>query len=123
MAKRLTDEEIVSALIECGTIKATAEQLGVQVKTLYSRMKNDSFRDLYHRAKADLVKAATAKMQGYLTDACAVIADIMKDADTAQQTRLNAADCIIRNTLKMLEQTDILERLDALESAVKEDGR
>ena len=123
MARRLTDEEIVPALIECGTIRAAANRMGVQVKTLYSRMKSDRFRELYHRAKADLVKAATAKMQGQLVDACEVIAEIMKDADTAQQTRLNAADCIIRNTLKMIEQTDILERLDDLETAVKTEGR
>lgn len=119
MAKRLTDEEIVSALIECGTIKAAAGRLGVQIKTIYARMKQDSFKELYNRAKTDLVKAATAKMQGYLVEACAVVAAIMNDTETAQQTRLNAADCIIRNTLKMLEQTDILVRLDELEMAVK----
>ncbi|WP_026659122.1 helix-turn-helix domain-containing protein [Butyrivibrio sp. AC2005] len=120
MARRLTDEEIVSALIECGTIKAAAEMLGVQIKTLYSRMKQEHFKELYARAKSDLLKAATAKMQRNLVDACEVIAEIMKDADTAQQIRLNAADCIIRNTLKMLEQTDIMERVEELEAIIKE---
>ena len=66
MAKRLTDEEIVSALIECGTIKGASEKLGVQLKTLYSRMKKEQFRELYNRAKSDLLKSATAKMQKYL---------------------------------------------------------
>ena len=119
MARRLTDEEIVSALIECGTIKAAAESLNVQVKTLYSRMKQDRFKELYSRAKSDLLKAATAKMQSNLVDACEVISEIMKDAGTSQQIRLNAADCIIRNTLKMLEQADILERLEELENTLK----
>ncbi len=123
MARRLTDAEIVSALIECGTIKAAADRLGVQIKTIYARMKRDEFKDLYNKAKTDLVKAATAKMQGYLVEACEVVAEIMKDATTAQQTRLNAADCIIRNTIRMLEQTDILNRLDEIEQAVKAEGR
>ncbi len=122
MAKRLTDEEIVSALIECGTIKGAAESLGVQVKTLYSRMKSEDFKVLYSRTKSDLLKASAAKMQSNLADACDVIAEIMKDADTAQQVRLNAADCIIRNTLKMLEQTDIIERVEELEEILKERG-
>ncbi|RKM60497.1 hypothetical protein D6855_07210 [Butyrivibrio sp. CB08] len=122
MAKRLKDEEIVAALIECGTIKAAADCLGVQIKTLYSRMKKENFKELYRSAKSDLLKAATAKMQSNLVDACDVIAEIMKDADTAQQIRLNAADCIIRSTLKMLEQADILERVEELENLIKERG-
>lgn len=120
MAKRLTDEEIVSALIECGTIKGVSEKLGVQLKTLYSRMKKEQFRELYNRAKSDLLKSATAKMQKYLVDACDVIADIMRDKETSQQVRLNASDCIIRNTIKLLEQTDIIERIEHLEEQTKE---
>ena len=120
MAKRLTDEEIVSALIECGTIKGASEKLGVQLKTLYSRMKKEQFRELYNRAKSDLLKSATAKMQKYLVDACDVIADIMRDKETSQQVRLNASDCIIRNTIKLLEQTDIIERIEHLEEKTKE---
>ena len=100
MAKRLTDEEIVSALIECGTIKGASEKLGVQLKTLYSRMKKEQFRELYNRAKS--------------------IADIMRDKETSQQVRLNASDCIIRNTIKLLEQTDIIERIEHLEEQTKE---
>lgn len=120
MAKRLTDEEIVSALIECGTIKGASEKLGVQLKTLYSRMKKEQFRKTYNDAKADLLKSATAKMQKYLVDACDVIADIMRDKETSQQVRLNASDCIIRNTIKLLEQTDIIERIEHLEEQTKE---
>lgn len=41
--------------------------------------------------------------------------EICSDTETAPQTRLNAADAIIRNTLKMTEQADILARLDELE--------
>jgi len=40
---------------------------------------------------------------------------ICKDAEAAAQVRLNAADAIIRNSLKLTEQADILERLKALE--------
>ena len=120
MAKRLTDEEIVSALIECGTIKGASEKLGVQLKTLYSRMKKEQFRKTYNDAKADLLKSATAKMQKYLVDACDVIADIMRDKETSQQVRLNASDAIIRNTIKLLEQTDIIERIEHLEEQTKE---
>ena len=42
---------------------------------------------------------------------------ICQDNGAAPQTRLNAADAIIRNSLKLTEQTDIWDRLAALEAA------
>ena len=120
MARRLQDEEVITAIIEAGTIKGAANNLGVRVHTLYARMRKPEFKELYARARTDLLKAATAKMQSHLADACEVIAEIMNDADTSQQVRLNAADCILRNTLRLLEQTDIVERLDELEKLIEE---
>lgn len=43
---------------------------------------------------------------------------ICTDEDTTAQTRLNAADAIIRNSLKLTEQNDILTRLDELEQQI-----
>ena len=39
----------------------------------------------------------------------------MNDSENSPQVRLNAADALIRNNLKLTEQTDILRRLEALE--------
>ena len=41
--------------------------------------------------------------------------EIVNDKETNPQTRLNAAEAVIRNTLKLTERTDVLDRLDALE--------
>lgn len=43
--------------------------------------------------------------------------EICQNTDTAPQVRLNAADAIIRNSLKLTEQNDILARLTELEAA------
>ena len=43
----------------------------------------------------------------------------MTDTEASQQTRVNAAEAVIRNNLKMTEQTDILTRLDELERLAK----
>ena len=46
---------------------------------------------------------------------------ICTDPEAAPQVRLNAADAIIRNSLKLTEQTDILNRLQKLEKEMGEE--
>lgn len=115
--KRLTDEEIITALITEGSIKGAAASLKCTVRTLYDRMKKAEFKKLYAQAKADILKAATAKLQGNLCGAIDTLADIMKDPETAKQTRANCAVSILQYGAKFTETTDILERLEAIEEA------
>lgn len=117
LKKRNTDEAIISALIENGSIKAAADRLGCTVRTIYERMKKPGFKDLYAQAKAEILKTATAKLQGNLTGAIDTLAAIMKDEETAKQTRANCAVAILQYAAKFTETTDIIERLEALEDA------
>jgi len=122
LKKRLTDEAIISGLIEAGSIKAAADRLGYNVKTLYERMKKPGFKELYAQAKAELLKTATAKLQGNLAGAIDTLAAIMRDEETAKQTRANCAVAILQYAAKFTETTDIIERLEALEDARGIDG-
>ena len=122
LKKRLTDEAIISGLIEAGSIKAAADRLGYNVKTLYERMKKPGFKELYTQAKAELLKTATAKLQGNLAGAIDTLAAIMNDKETAKQTRANCAVAILQYAAKFTEATDIIERLEALEDARGIDG-
>lgn len=115
--KRLTDEAIIAALVQAGSIKEAAKKLHCVPRTLYERMKSPAFKDLYAQAKADLIKGATAKLQGYLNGAIDTLAAIMKDEETAKQTRANCAVAILQYGAKFTETTDIIERLEAVEAA------
>ena len=44
--------------------------------------------------------------------------DIMTDPNNAAQVQLNAAECILRNSLKLTEQADILAQIAELKKAV-----
>ena len=122
LKKRNTDEAIISALIENGSIKAAADRLGCTVRTIYERMKKPGFKNLYAQAKAEILKTATAKLQGNLTGAIDTLAAIMKDEETAKQTRANCAVAILQYAAKFTETTDIIERLEALEDAQETNG-
>lgn len=65
-----------------------------------------------------MLERNTAALQGHIAGAVEVMGEICQNADTAPQTRLNTADMIIRNSLKLTEQNDILKRLDELEKSM-----
>jgi len=115
--KRLQDEEIIAALIAEGSIKGAAAALQCTARTLYDRMKKPEFKAMYSQAKADLIKTATAKLQGNLCGAIDTLAEIMHDPDTAKQTRANCAVSILQYASRFTETADIIERLEAIEEA------
>ena len=121
--KMLEDEEIVAALITEGSIAGAAAVLGCTPRTIYARMKTPAFKELYARTKGEIVKQATAKLQGTLCSAVDTLVEIMKDKETAKQTRVNSAVSLLQYAARYTETTDIIERLEAIESAQAMEGR
>lgn len=115
--KRLTDEAIIAALIAEGSIKGAAASLKCTTRTLYERMKKPEFKALYSQAKADILKTATAKLQGNLCGAIDTLTEIMKDTEAPKQTRANCAVSVLQYGAKFTEATDIIDRLEAIEEA------
>lgn len=115
--KQTKDEKIIAALLSTPTIREAAKAAGVGERTIYSRLNDSEFNAKYAEARLGLLKGHTAALQGHLGKAIEVMAAIMNDTETPPQTRLNAAESIVRNTLKLTEQTDILDRIKALEDA------
>ena len=115
--KRLQDEEIITALIAEGSIKGAAASLECATRTLYERMKKPAFKDLYAQAKGEILKTATAKLQGNLCGAIDTLTEIMTDKEAPKQTRANCAVSILQYGAKFTEATDIIERLEAIEEA------
>ena len=113
--KRLANEEIIAALIEKGSIKGAAASLHCTTRTLYERMKNPEFKQLYMQAKVEILKAATAKLQGNRCGARDTLNEIMTDPEAPKQTRANCAVSILQYGAKYTEATDIIERLEAIE--------
>lgn len=117
--KQTKDELIITALVSNPTIKTAALACGVSESLIYRKLRDPPFREKYDKARLEMLERNTAALQGHLGTAIQAMADIVEDEKTAPQTKLNAADAIIRNSLKLTEQTDILRRLDALERAQK----
>ena len=91
---------------------------GVSETQIYARWRNPEFRSRYDEARRELLERNTAALQGHLAGAIETMGQICSNTEVSPQTRLNAADAIIRNSLKLTEQNDILVRISELEKQI-----
>ena len=108
--KTVSDEVIVSALLQNGTIEKAAAAAGVSARTVYDRMREQEFKGLYSHAKADLLRSAVVNMNEKLAAAVDEIADIMQDKTVNPAVRLQAAQTLLNNAGKYNELLTAAEK-------------
>lgn len=102
--KTVSNEEIIAALIQHGTIKDAAAAAGTTPRTIYDRMKERDFRSEYMEAKSDIVRKAIFTINGKLSAAIDEVAAIMADKEVNPAIRLQAAQTILNNAGKFAER-------------------
>lgn len=102
--KAVSNEEIVAALLQHGTVKAAAAAIAVAPRTIYDRMKEREFRAAYMDAKNEILRQAVFSINSKLAAAIDVIAEIMNCKENAPAVRLTAAQVIINNAGKFAER-------------------
>ena len=113
--KAISNEEIIAALLQHGTVREAAEAAGTTPRTIYDRMKDREFRADYMEAKNDIIRKAVFSINERLSEAIDAVSDIMNDADTNPAVRLQAAQTIINNAAKFAERLTKDERQSRLE--------
>ncbi len=78
-------------------------------------MKDTEFMERYKQAFGDMVRDATRQAQQTLSPALSTLREIMEDRGELAQARITAARSVLEYSLKLCEQTDILEQLRELE--------
>ena len=78
-------------------------------------MQDAEFVDRYKQAFGDMVRDATRQAQQTLSPALSTLREIMEDKGEQAQARITAARSVLEYSLKLCEQTDILEQLRELE--------
>ena len=123
MARRkVKDEVVLAALISSPSIKAASLACGLCETQIFARLRDPEFSKLYKQARRDILAGCTAAVQSQLGEAVETIAGSMRDEKTPAQTRLAAAESLLRNALKLNEHSDFVERLEAVERARGMDG-
>lgn len=108
-AQAVSDEQIIAALLNNGTLKAAASAAGISERALYDRMNNGNFQALYRAAKADLIRAAVFNLNNQLQEAVNTVAEIMADKENNPAIRLQAAQTILNNAGKFSQRLQVDE--------------
>lgn len=122
MAVRRSDKEIALSLIQSGSVRRTAEALGISERSVFARKKTQSFRNTYNELLDDMLSAVTGRLQAGALAAVNALIDIVCNTETNDQTRAHAAVSLLSNLLKFREATDIVRRLEALEAQQNENN-
>ena len=116
MAVRRSDKEIALTLIHTGSVRRTAEALGISERSVYARKKKQSFRNTYNELLDDMLSAVTGRLQAGALAAVDTLIDVVCNVEMNDQTRAHAAVSILSDLLKFRKTTDIIPRLEALEA-------
>lgn len=116
------DEKILAALLESRTITEAADKCGMSRATIYRRLKDPAFAERYYRARDEMLIVHAANLQGLLEMSVLTFRQAMADKNAPQQTRVSAADSVIRNCLKLRESVDFEKRLKAIEEKLGDDS-
>lgn len=119
---KASDEQIVSALMSTRTNAEAAAACGLSTRQLITRMQAPELQALLTDAKSKVLERATESAQAAMVNAVDVMREIMQDTEHAPQVRLNAADAILRNGLRLTDVVDVQRRLAALEERFGDDN-
>ena len=112
------DEIIIAALLSNPTVRAAAAVCGISETQIYARLRTPEFKAKYDRARLEVLQQSTAYIQGIVSEAIEKMRAVMNNPDATAQVQLNAAEAIIRTSVKLTEQADILTQLAELKKAV-----
>ena len=121
MATKAADrknELIISSLISTTSVRAAAKVCGVSETQIYARLRDPAFKKQYDDARREMLEQSTAYVQGIVGEALQKMYEIMNDENAAPQIQLNAAEAIVRNSIKLTEQNDIIGQIAELMAAV-----
>lgn len=108
--KRVSDEELVSALLSHGRIAAAAAACGLSQRQFRDRIHTQTFQELYMAAREDILRSTVHALNSKLGQAFDTIADIMTNTSAKKNIRLQAALSLIDLADKFTERLDKLEK-------------
>lgn len=113
---RINDEQIISALLNCGSLRKAAESLGTTANTISNRLKKEDFRKRYEAAKSELLSETVGVMKLNLSGAVNTLTDVMNNKENPVTVRVSAADSLLRHSVRYIEVAEIESRISKLES-------
>lgn len=111
-------QKALVTLLTSPTREKAAAMAGITSKTLRNYLADPEFQAEYKRAFTALLEDAVRQAQQAVSPALFTLREIVEDTEENAQARISAARSVLEYSLKLTETTDILARLDELESEI-----
>ena len=111
----ISDEKVLSALITAPNIRTASKICGLSESGIYARLRKPQFKALYDTRRLMLLDDCYGQLLQHISSAVETLGELAKSA-SSEQVRLNASESIIRCSLRLNEEINVLRRLEALEA-------
>ena len=115
-------EAAIAALLTSQRLEDAARTAGVSVRTLVRWLKIPEFATSYREARREIILQTIGRLQHASTAAVSTLLRTMLDPATPAAVRVRAADCVLAQTFKGMEDEDINARVSELERAAAVDS-
>lgn len=115
--------KFLTELFRCSSVAEAIKNSDVAESTAYRWMReNEEFKRELQKRKTQALDEVSTQMQVGFSDAVRELLEIIRDDHVTAQVKINAIDCLFRNARPIMEEVDILNRLQELENNIQEDG-
>jgi phage terminase small subunit len=108
--------KFIEAYLSSNSITEAVSKCNISRKTAYNYLDNTEVKEEIQKRKTELMQDTTLFMQSNLQKASKVLMDIINDENTPQSVKVQAINSLFSNCNKLVENTDILERIKELEA-------
>lgn len=113
----------LSELFRCSSIGEAIKNSGISESTAYRWMReDDGFRKELQDRKTKVLEEVSTQMQIGFSEAVQELLTIIRNDRVSAQVKINAIDCLFRNAKPIMEEVDILNRLQDVETKIQEEG-
>lgn len=116
---RVTDNQLISALLSCPTIKQASESVGLSEQSVYSRLRKPDFRAQLQNARDNQFQVISSKLEDANFKALDTLINILDDSEVSAGIKVKASQTLLDLSLKNREQIDVISRIENLEEMLK----
>lgn len=110
--------KFIDAYFSCSDVKSVCKKCKITINTYYTYLNNTAVKKEINKQLTQLLRDTTRYLQNNLNKCSNELMNIVNNKEIQPQIKINAINSVFNITLKLTEQTDILDRLNELEDKI-----
>lgn len=110
MARKITDDELLAAVLSSKTYAEAARVLGVSKNTITRRLQNEELYSRLLRMRKDVLSVVNQSMIARSLEAVDTMYSLMNNSES-DSVRLSAADRFVTHMERLIEDENIIDEI------------